>query len=160
MATTAFVGNLVNEIELKTTTQGKSFANVTVAVNEKRRNRQTGEFEDGPTWFARGTLWGEMAENVHASVGKGSRVIASGKIVQRDWEDQNGNKRSSVEIEFDGFGPDLRFATAQVTRRQRQDAQNGFGGQNPTGGGFGSPSVPGLVNNDGFGGGFDSDQPF
>lgn len=128
MATTTVVGNVAQDIELRYTNAGKAFCGVTVAVNEKKFNRQTSQYEDGPTWFARGTLWGEMAENVHQSVGKGSRVIGHGKLVQREFEHQ-GQKRTVVEIDFDAFGPDLRWATAQVTRKQAGAANGaGFGG--------------------------------
>jgi len=140
-ATTTVIGNITQDIELRFTQAGKAFCGVTVAVNDRRRNRQTGEMEDGPTWFARGTLWGEFAEHVTQSLGKGSRVIGHGKIVQREFEHQ-GQKRTSVEIDFDAFGPDLRFASAQVTRSQRDGGGSGGGfgapaGVGPSGEGFG-----------------------
>lgn len=150
MATTTVVGNIVQDIELRHTNAGKPFCNVTVAVNEKKFNRQTNQWEDGPTWFARGTLWGDMAEHVHQSVGKGSRVIGHGKIGQRDFEDKQGNKRSSVEIEFDAFGPDLRFATAQVTRASQHGSGGGFG----SGAGVGSSGGVSSPQNADFGGDF------
>lgn len=135
-ATTTVIGNVTQDIELRFTQAGKAFCGVTVAVNDRRRNRQTGEMEDGPTWFARGTLWGDMAENVSQSLGKGSRVIGHGKIVQREFEHQ-GQKRTSVEIDFEAFGPDLRFATATVTRAQSQQR---------TGNGSGASGGPGWHN--------------
>lgn len=157
-ATTTVIGNITQDIELRFTQAGKAFCGVTVAVNDRRRNRQTGEMEDGPTWFARGTLWGEMAEHVAESLGKGARVIGHGKIVQREFEHQ-GQKRTSVEIDFDAFGPDLRWATAQVTRSQRAGGGSG--------GGFGAPAGVGssgesLGAQGGFGdpGEFGSPEPF
>jgi single-strand DNA-binding protein len=127
MATTTVVGNIAQEIELRYTNAGKPYASVVVAVNEKKFNKQTNQYEDGETWFARGTLWGEFAENVNQSLGKGSRVIGHGRLKQRNYETKQGEKRSAVEIEFDSFGPDLRFATAQVTRASQHGSGGGFG---------------------------------
>lgn len=157
-STTTVVGNIANEIEMKFTNAGKPFCAVTVAVNDRRWNRQTGEMEDGPTWFARGTIWGEFAEHVHQSLGKGSRVIGHGKIVQRNFETKDGEKRNSVEIDFDALGPDLRWATAQVTRASQHGSNGGFG----SGAGVGSSGgVSSPQNADsGFGSGFDDEQPF
>lgn len=118
MASTTVLGNIVSDLELRFTNSGKALANVTVAVNEKKFNRQTNQYEDGETWFARGTLWGSLAENAANSLSKGDRVIGSGRIRQRDYETKQGEKRTSVELEFDSFGPDLRFATATVLRAQ------------------------------------------
>lgn len=160
---TTVVGNVVNDIELRFTQSGKAVANVTVAVNDKKFNRQTNTYEDGPTWFARGTLWGELAEHVHQSVGKGARVIGYGRIVQRDFETKAGEKRSAVEVEFDAFGPDLRFATANVTRTNAGAAQNAsFGGGTGQQWGNTQPAPSQAVTNDsGFGNGFDDEQqPF
>lgn len=120
MAETTAVGNLTDDPQLKFTNAGKAFVSVTVAVNEKRFNKQTNQYEDGDTWFARGTVWGEFAEHVAGSLHKGMRVIGHGKIKQRNYQTKEGEKRSSVEIDFDALGPDLRFATAQVTRAHRE----------------------------------------
>lgn len=156
-ATTTVIGNITQDIELRSTQAGKAFCGVTVAVNDRRRNRQTGEMEDGPTWFARGTLWGEMAEHVAQSLGKGSRVIGHGRIVQREFEHQ-GQKRSAVEIEFDAFGPDLRWATATVVRAQ----QGGSGAGSGAGmGDWSTPTQNGAQGGDFSGGGSgDFGQPF
>ncbi len=59
-----------------------------------------------------------MAENVSESLGKGSRVVVTGRLEQRSWETENGEKRSVVEIVADEVGPSLRWATAQVTRNE------------------------------------------
>lgn len=162
-STTVVVGNIVNDIDLKFTNAGKAFASVTVAVNEKKFNKQTNQYEDGETWFARGILWGGLAENVHQSLGKGSRAIGHGRLKQRNFETKDGDKRSVVEIEFEAFGPDLRFATAQVTRTQARGQGGGFGGGSAQGqGDWAQPPANGAQtkNTSEFGGGFDDEQPF
>lgn len=115
-ATTTLVGNAVSDIELRYTQNGKPVGNVTIAVSDRKFDRTRNEWVDGETWFARCSIWGEMAEQAAGSIHKGSRVIAVGRIGQRDYEDREGNKRSSVEVTLDEIGPSLRYATAQVTR--------------------------------------------
>ncbi len=55
-------------------------------------------------------------ENVCESIGKGARIVVTGRLEQRSWETENGDKRSVVEIVADDVGPSLRWATAEVTR--------------------------------------------
>src|SRR5690606_30112837 len=78
-------------------------------------------------------VWREVAENVAASLSKGMRVVATGKLKQRSYETQQGEKRTSIELEVDEIGPSLRYAKAQVTRNQgqgRSDAiEDAWGGQ-------------------------------
>jgi single-strand DNA-binding protein len=79
-----------------------------------------------------------MAENVAESVTKGTRVVVSGRLDQRSWETQDGDKRSKVEIVADEVAPSLRYATAQIVRNERRE---GFDGGGSSGGG-GSRAVP------------------
>ena len=65
-----------------------------------------------------------MAENAANSLTKGTRVIVSGRLEQRSWETENGDKRSIVEINADEIAPSLRFATAVVTRTPRAEGSN------------------------------------
>ena len=78
--------------------------------------------------FLRCSVWREAAENVAESLTKGMRVIVQGRLKARSYDDRDGNRRTSWELDVDEVGPALRFATAKVTRAQR-----GGGG----GGGFG-----------------------
>ena len=61
-------------------------------------------------------MWREFAEHVAGSLTKGSRVIATGRLKQRSYQDREGNNRTAIELEVDEIGPSLRYATAQVTR--------------------------------------------
>jgi len=61
-----------------------------------------------------------MAENAAESLGRGSRIIVSGRLEQRSWETADGDKRSKVEVVADEIGPSLRWATAQVTKNERK----------------------------------------
>jgi single-strand DNA-binding protein len=115
-ATTTLIGNTTSDIELRYTQAGKAVGNVTVAVSDRKFDKQTNQWVDGDVWFARCTMWGELAEHAAGSIPKGTRVVAFGRIGQRDWEDKDGQKRSSVEVTLDEIGASLRYATAQVTR--------------------------------------------
>jgi single-strand DNA-binding protein len=66
--------------------------------------------------FFRCTAWRSVAENAAHTLKKGVRVFVAGKLVQRNWEDNDGNKRQTVEIQVTHVGPHLQFATAQVAK--------------------------------------------
>ena len=65
----------------------------------------------------------ELAENIAESLRKGTRVIAQGNLVQRSYEDRNGQQRTIIELRVDEVGPSLRFARAQVAKAPRGQAQ-------------------------------------
>lgn len=142
------VGNLTQDPELRFTPSGVAMAQISVAVNRRWMNRNTNEWEEEVSFF-RGTCWREMAENVSESLQKGSRVIINGRLRQRSWETQDGERRSSVDIQIDEIGPSLRWATASVTRTPRRGGDWGGGG----GGGGGRPAArpPGPVARESYG---------
>lgn len=124
-------GNAGREPELRFTPSGQAVANFGIAVNRRWQNRQTQEWEEATSWFDV-TCWGQLAENVSETVGRGTRVTVTGRLDQRSWENQEGEKRSKVEIVADDVAVSLRWATAQVQRNERSDGgfQGGGGGGN------------------------------
>lgn len=112
------VGNLVDDPELRYTPNGAAVANFRVAVN-RRFQDPSGQWKDGETSFFRINAWRTLAENVAESLTKGSRVIVTGRLRSRSWENPEGETRSAVEIEADEVGPSLRWATAKVERQSR-----------------------------------------
>ncbi|MCZ6518925.1 MAG: single-stranded DNA-binding protein [Actinobacteria bacterium] len=112
------IGNLVDDPELRFTPSGVAMAKIRLAVNRRWRG-QDGEWQESTSFFT-GTIWREQAEQVAESLQKGARVIVSGRLEQRSWETQEGDKRSVVEIQIDEIGPSLRWATATVNKTQRQ----------------------------------------
>jgi single-strand DNA-binding protein len=68
-----------------------------------------------------------MAENVAESIGKGTRVVVTGRLEQRSWETEQGEKRTVVEIAADEVAPSLRWATATVNRNERRGGDGGGG---------------------------------
>jgi single-strand DNA-binding protein len=132
------VGNATRDPELRFTSSGQAVASFGLAVNRRWQNRQTQEWEEAVSFFDV-TCWQQMAENVAESITKGSRVVVTGRLDQRSWETQDGEKRSKIEVVADEIGPSLRFATAQVVRNERRDGFDGGGGG---GGGGGSRPIP------------------
>ena len=116
------VGALGADPEIRFTPSGKAVASFQVAVNRRRKD-QTGQWvDDGADWH-RVQAWGTLAENVAESLTKGTRVVVTGRLESREWQDREGNKRTSWEITAQGVGVDLSFATATVNRNQRADEQ-------------------------------------
>jgi single-strand DNA-binding protein len=100
-------------------------AKIRLAVNRRWRDQQ-GEWQEETSFFS-GTLWRDAAENAAESLQKGMRIIVSGSLEQRNWETQEGDKRSVIEIRIDEVGPSLRWATASVTKTPRSDNFGGNG---------------------------------
>ncbi len=141
------IGNLTADPELRFTPSGAAVANFTVASTPRTFDRQSNEWKDAETLFMRCSVWREAAENVAESLQRGARVIVSGRLVSRSWEDkESGQKRSVMEMQVDEVGPSLRYATAKVNKTQRGGG-GGFGGQGGGQGGFGGQGGQG-----GFGG--------
>ncbi|HEX2051580.1 MAG TPA: single-stranded DNA-binding protein [Actinomycetota bacterium] len=137
------VGNITDDPELRFTPSGAAVANFTVAVNRRFRN-QDGTWDDKLEGFFRCSCWRDMAENVAESLQKGSRVMVVGRLQQRSWDDQEGNKRSTIEVQVDEVGPSLRWATAQVQKSQRSGGGGGGGG-----GDWGPTPVPNRAGDEG-----------
>jgi len=156
------VGNLTADPELRFTPSGAAVANFTVASTPRTYDRQTGEWKDGDAMFLNCSVWRQMAENVAESLSKGMRVIVSGRLRSRSYEDRDGQRRTVFEVEVDEVGPALRYATAKVTRTTTGSGTSS--GWQPSGGGQGGWGGPGP-SGDGFGGGADpwpsaqSDEP-
>jgi single-strand DNA-binding protein len=99
------VGNLTRDPETKSTSGGLSILSMRLAFNERRKNNQTGEWEDQPN-YVDVTLFGTRAEGVSKlSLTKGARVGIDGKLRWREWESPSGEKRSAIEIVADDLMP-------------------------------------------------------
>lgn len=123
------VGNLTGDPELRFTPSGAAVANFTVASTPRNFDRQTNEWKDGETLFMRCSIWREAAENVAESLHRGTRVVVTGKLVSRSWDDkETGQKRSVMEMQVDEIGPSLKYATAKVNKSERGGGRGGFGG--------------------------------
>ena len=115
-------GTLVADVELRFTPNGKAVCNFRVASNSRRKNQQTGEWENGDSTFLTVNAWEGLAENVANTFQKGSKVNVKGFLKQREYE-KDGQKRTVFEVEaLDIAVPVSRFADGP---KQEQPA---FGG--------------------------------
>ncbi len=119
-----------------------------MASTPRTYDRNAGEWRDGDTLFMRCSVWRDTAENVAESLRKGMRVIVQGRLTQRSYDTQQGERRTVVELQVDEIGPSLRRARAQVTRTapsggggyqsdNRGQQQGGYQQAAPQGGGYG-----------------------
>ena len=120
------VGNLTADPELRWTQSGAAVADFTVASTPRTYDRNAGEWRDGDTLFMRCSVWRETAENVAESLRKGMRVIVQGRLTQRSYDTQQGERRTVVELQVDEVGPSLRRARAQVARHPAADGGAGY----------------------------------
>ena len=142
--TITLVGNITRDPELRFTAGGKGVASFGLAVN--RRYQQNGEWQEKVSFF-NVVAWDSLGENAAASLTKGTRVIVSGRLEQRDYETKEGEKRNVVEVIADEIGPSLRWARAEIERIAR-DAGSGGGGGSQGGGAASAGRAPDPVYGD------------
>ncbi len=116
-------GNLTRDPELTATAGGMAILKMGIAVNDRRKNQQTGEWEDSPNFFDV-VVFGARGESLSRFLSKGSKVAIEGKLRWHSWETPEGDKRSKVEIIAD----DIEFMTSR--------SEGGGGG----GGGYSAPA--------------------
>jgi single-strand DNA-binding protein len=121
------VGNLTRDPELRFTQGGRAIATIGIAVS--RRYQVNNEWQEQTSFF-NVVCWGQLGENAAATLTKGTRVLVTGRLEQRSYETQDGEKRSVVEVVADEIGPSLRWATASI---DRNDRRGGEGGGAPSG---------------------------
>lgn len=172
------VGNLVADPEPRVSQAGKSWVTFRIASTPRVRDRQSGDWSDGEALFLGCRAYGEYADNIVSSLTKGTRVMIQGRLTQRSYTDNQGQQRTSLDLEVEEIGPTLRWASTQVSRGQSRGQSGGFGGGSsapagqsnwgqaaPPQGGQQAKPAESPWNNSGQsgsfgGGGFDDEQPF
>lgn len=96
----AITGNVTRDAELRGTSEGNRVLSFTVAVNDRQRNRETGEWEDHAN-FIDCALFGKRAEALADKIAKGVKVTVSGRLHWSQWEAKDGSKRSKLEVYVD-----------------------------------------------------------
>lgn len=117
--TITVVGNLTADPDLRFTTAGVAVLDFTVASTPRVYDRESGQWKDDDTLFLRCSLWRQAAQNAADSLTKGTRVIVQGRLRQRSFETKEGDKRTVVELDVDAIGPELRYASAKVSKVSR-----------------------------------------
>lgn len=118
------VGNLTRDPELRFTAGGMATVRIGLAVNYRRRNQQTQEWDETVS-FLNVVAFRDLAENAAESLTKGTRVLVTGRLEVREYETKEGEKRQSVEVIADEIGPSLRWATATIARTERRTPDGG-----------------------------------
>lgn len=117
-AQVTIVGNATRPPEMRFTPSGSAVATFGVAENRRWQDGR-GEWQEATSFFDV-VCWRQLAENVAESIEKGTAVIIVGRLDQRTWETEQGEKRSKVEVVADAVGPSLRWATCLVERNERR----------------------------------------
>ncbi|MFM8942384.1 MAG: single-stranded DNA-binding protein [Acidimicrobiaceae bacterium] len=142
------VGNLTRDPEIRFTATGRAVASFGIAVG--RRYQVNGEWQEQTSYF-NVTAWGQLGENAAATFTKGTRVVVTGRLEQREYTSREGEKRTAIDVIADELGPSLRWATATVVRTPKQDGQGGGSANRSTNTGTnpGTEATP-----------FDGEEPF
>src|SRR5690625_6086961 len=99
------IGNLTADPELRFTQSGIAVASFTIASTPRMFDRQANEWRNGKALVLRCSNWRDPAENVTETMGKGTRVIAKGRLMQSSCTDREGNNRTTTELDVDKTGP-------------------------------------------------------
>ena len=113
------VGNLTADPELRVTTGGQSVLSCTIASTPRIFHRASGKWTDGATLFQRAVIYGAQAEHAVESFRRGIRVVAHGKLTQREFETRAGDKRTISELLVDDIGASARYATLAIKKTTR-----------------------------------------
>ena len=116
--TITITGNVTRTPELRFTASGLPAASFGVAVNRKLPAKSDGAATEAVTFFNI-VAWQSLAENVAESLNKGDRVVVTGRLDQRSWENAEGDRRTVYELVAEEIGPSLRWVTATLTRPER-----------------------------------------
>ncbi|MFM7553236.1 MAG: single-stranded DNA-binding protein [Actinomycetota bacterium] len=125
------VGNLTRDPELRSTGSGLSVCTIRIAVNNRRKKGDTGEWVEEPNYF-NVTTFGAQADNVARYLAKGRQVAVDGRLSWSEYEAKDGSgKRERVEVIADSvqfIGP-------------REGGGGGGGGAASGGGDWGAPAA-------------------
>ncbi|WP_432291381.1 single-stranded DNA-binding protein [Olsenella uli] len=122
-------GNLTRDPELRATPAGTQVLRFGIAVNDRARNQQTGEWEDRPN-FVDCVIFGARAEAMDRILAKGMKVAVEGRLRYSSWQDKEGNRRSKLEVVVDDI--DLMSARA-AARQPAQGASQAYAASAPQG---------------------------
>ncbi len=93
-------GNLTRDAELKQTSGGMAIVKMRLAVNDRRKNASTGQWEDSPNYIDV-TMFGSRGEALSRFLSKGKQIAVEGKLRWHEWESSAGEKRNGLEVVAD-----------------------------------------------------------
>jgi single-strand DNA-binding protein len=116
-------GTLTADPELRHTDKNVPYVRFTVACNDRRYDPNTGQYTDLDVAFLRCTAWRHLADHIHASLTKGTRVVVLGTLRQRTFDDADGQTRTVDEIDVTELGASLKWARVHVTKPARDEGR-------------------------------------
>ena len=114
------VGNIVTKPDRKRVGD-QELIKFRVASNSRRRSAE-GNWEPGNSFFVTVNCWGRLVTGVGAALGKGDPVVVVGYVYTSEYDDKEGNRRSSVEVRATSVGPDLARCVARIESRRQSSA--------------------------------------
>lgn len=124
-------GRLVDDPELRFTPSGHAVAKFKLAFNGRRFDKTQNKWVESSTTYLTANAWRDLAENVCESFRKGDPLVVTGHLLQREWEDREGNKRTSYDLEVEHVGASVKFATATLARTTRSTSDTTDAGDDP-----------------------------
>lgn len=123
MANIDFTGNLAADPEIRFTPSGRQVTRLRVIENRRRKNPETGQWEDAEPNAFRVQAWRELGENAAESLRKGQSVNVKGRIVTDRWTDkETGEDRTAQVVVAESIGPDLKWQTVEVAKAPTKSA--------------------------------------
>jgi single-strand DNA-binding protein len=122
MTTNAIVlaGHITDSPELRFLPSGKAVANFTIADTPRYQDSASGEWKDGEPLFQRIVAWGDLAENVAETLHRGTRIIVTGRLMQKSFTTSDGETLRYTEVRADEVAASLKYATAQIVKTSRK----------------------------------------
>jgi single-strand DNA-binding protein len=112
-------GNLTRDPELRFTQSGRPVTSFSIAVNERVKNEDTGEWEDTEPEFFDCNAWGTQAENVAEYLSKGDRVVAVGQFRDETYTNRDGERVTKTKFTAKDIGPSMLWNGAKVIKASR-----------------------------------------
>ena len=116
------VGRLTADPVLRSTSSGAAMATFRIALNARKKNATTGEYEDGHTSFYNVRAFRSLGANLAACVKKGQAVVVTGTLEITEYDRQDGTKGVNGEILANAVGLDLTWGVTHLTKVARTPA--------------------------------------
>jgi single-strand DNA-binding protein len=113
-------GNLVADPKRHVTASGARVTRFRIAASGRRFDAQAQDWVDTNPVYMTISCWRQLGDNVFQTLYKGDTVVVYGRMSQREWDDDKGNRRSAVEVEATSVGPDLSRYVARLSRPNRE----------------------------------------